>query len=377
MKPESLIRRRGATANKGEEGKTDTIVGDTKGIKEDSESVPFNKEESKQQTDTKIKSGIESGTGMQNSQSMLSSMLEGSEDEENRRQEAIKKKKEKKLGLSEKEKNTLVDIELTETETMTLMFIPGTICTDPNDDSMKPTEEYKLLLSYKVGADSYNNRGSQTLNLTQKPKDIAPDKIFMLKDMKVQVNNYEIEEENRRIKEDEGSKMVRVFEKSIEDIMNEKLYESRALIDSEELASHISIYSQATTQHGKTQKQGSKIETSQGRSSKNRVSGKEGESTSKSIIRVSDTKSGLSDKLSSSSVTQQYTGIQSKTSGLPDSTTPSKMEYVEGDQALDSPSMLKAIKIIERLLTQTKYHKEHVLYTDYPQVTLPKVSEKK
>jgi hypothetical protein len=33
-------------------------------------------------------------------------------------------------------------------------------------------------------------------------------------------------------------------------------------------------------------------------------------------------------------------------------------------------SMLKAIRIIERLLTQTKYHEQHVLYKNYPSVNL-------
>lgn len=59
MKPDSLIKRRGTAANKEGEGTTETMGGDTKGIQEDSESVPFNKEDSKQQTETKIKSGME------------------------------------------------------------------------------------------------------------------------------------------------------------------------------------------------------------------------------------------------------------------------------------------------------------------------------
>lgn len=31
--------------------------------------------------------------------------------------------------------------------------------------------------------------------------------------------------------------------------------------------------------------------------------------------------------------------------------------------------MMKAIRIIERLLTQSKYHEQHVLYKNYPQVS--------
>lgn len=37
--------------------------------------------------------------------------------------------------------------------------------------------------------------------------------------------------------------------------------------------------------------------------------------------------------------------------------------------------MMKAIRIIERLLTQSKYHHEHVLYKNYPPVELKKGEE--
>lgn len=382
VKPDSLLKRRGGGGTSGEKGDSKGDVTDVQktGMKDDSESVGLQKreEESKQQTTDKIKSGMETGTGMQTSQSMLSSMLEGSEDEESkRRQDTKKKSKDDKQGLTEAEKNKMIDIELCETETMTMFFMPGIIVVDPESDGMNTTEEYKKLLQYKVGADSYNNRGVQTLNLTQKSKDIAPDRIFMLKDQKIQVNNYEIEEENRKEREDEGTLMVREYEKSIDDIMAEKLAEPRALIDSDELASHISIYSQSTNQDGKNiQKSNSKSGNS--RSSKRNTSNKQNDdnSTSKSIVKASDTKSGLSDKLSSSSNTQQQIDGTSKTSGLPDSTIPTKMEYIEGEAPYDNQSMLKAIKIIERLLTQTKYHEEHVLYTDYPVVEIADFSSK-
>jgi len=44
-----------------------------------------------------------------------------------------------------------------------------------------------------------------------------------------------------------------------------------------------------------------------------------------------------------------------------------KVEYVD-DELPDT--MLPAIKIIERLLTQTKYHKQHVAYKNYPPMNL-------
>jgi hypothetical protein len=118
VKPDSLIKRRGTGAVKGGDNKTDGTGMDTKQMKDDSESVSLQKrteEESKQldqKNETKVKSGMESGTGMQTSQSMLSSMLEGSEDEESRRQDAKRKKREEKRGLSDAEKNAQIDITL-------------------------------------------------------------------------------------------------------------------------------------------------------------------------------------------------------------------------------------------------------------------------
>ena len=46
-----------------------------------------------------------------------------------------------------------------------------------------------------------------------------------------------------------------------------------------------------------------------------------------------------------------------------------KVSYVQ----VDLPdSMIKAIKIIERLLTQAQYHEQHVLYKNYPSAKIDK-----
>ena len=46
---------------------------------------------------------------------------------------------------------------------------------------------------------------------------------------------------------------------------------------------------------------------------------------------------------------------------------PKNVEYVEAELP---ETMMKAIRIIERLLTQSKYHEQHVLYKNYPPVNL-------
>ena len=58
---------------------------------------------------------------------LTSSLLETSEDEEAKKKEAEKLAKKQKKGLTEKEIEAPVDIELSETETMEMLFIPGIV----------------------------------------------------------------------------------------------------------------------------------------------------------------------------------------------------------------------------------------------------------
>ena len=49
---------------------------------------------------------------------------------------------------------------------------------------------------------------------------------------------------------------------------------------------------------------------------------------------------------------------------------PKKVEYDK--EAVLPDSIMLAIKIIERLLTQSKFHEQHVAYRNYPNVQLEK-----
>lgn len=49
------------------------------------------------------------------------------------------------------------------------------------------------------------------------------------------------------------------------------------------------------------------------------------------------------------------------------------VEYVDADLP---DTMMKAVRIIERLLTQSKYHEQHVLYKNYPPVNLGSKNKK-
>ena len=52
---------------------------------------------------------------------------------------------------------------------------------------------------------------------------------------------------------------------------------------------------------------------------------------------------------------------------------PKKVEYDK--EAVLPDSIMLAIKIIERLLTQSKFHEQHVAYRNYPNVQLEKGKE--
>jgi len=53
--------------------------------------------------------------------------LDTSEDEREKQKQAEREAKKQKKGLTDKELNALVDIELSETNTFELLFIPGII----------------------------------------------------------------------------------------------------------------------------------------------------------------------------------------------------------------------------------------------------------
>jgi hypothetical protein len=80
---------------------------------------------------------------------LTSSLLETSEDEEQKRreQEKLAAKKAKK-GITERELEQLVDIELSETNTFEMLYIPGILValeTEENNMVLNQNKEYDTL----------------------------------------------------------------------------------------------------------------------------------------------------------------------------------------------------------------------------------------
>jgi WD40 repeat protein len=71
--------------------------------------------------------------------------------------------------------DALVDIELSETHTFELLYIPGIIVATETEEHNIVTNEnkkYEELKENKKGSDLYTERGTQTLNLTQKTREL-------------------------------------------------------------------------------------------------------------------------------------------------------------------------------------------------------------
>lgn len=94
---------------------------------------------------------------------LTSSLLETSEDEEAKKKAEEKLAKKSKKGLSDREIDAMIDIELGETETFDLMFIPSSLVQNDTDEHTIVTSEnkkYEELKTNKIGSDSYTERGS-------------------------------------------------------------------------------------------------------------------------------------------------------------------------------------------------------------------------
>lgn len=99
------------------------------------------------------------GTTTSQPQSQLtSSLTETSEDDEAKKKEQEKAEKKTKKGLTEKELDLVMDIELGETNTFDLMFIPSSLVQNDAEEYTHIASEnkkYEELKVNKIGSDSY------------------------------------------------------------------------------------------------------------------------------------------------------------------------------------------------------------------------------
>lgn len=131
---------------------------------------------------------------------LTSSLLETSEDEEAKKKELEKQDKKAKKGLTEKEIEAIIDIELSETNTFSILFIASSMVQNDGPDYTviaSENKKYDELKAAKVGSDSYMQRGSQTLNLTLKSKEIPKPK-FEQESKDIQSSKWDIDDASKQ-----------------------------------------------------------------------------------------------------------------------------------------------------------------------------------
>ena len=176
---------------------------------------------------------------------MSSSLVETSEDEEAKRKEAEKAAKAAKRGLSQKELDADVDVVIEETETVFILHIPSQIVAtqasgDIDNEEMQQVDaaikKYEAFLENKKGSDNYTERGSQTMNLTQKTREVS-NKGFSLENKEIQASWWDIYDSQQQKQVTEEEKMKSDYYAFIEEILTDKLKHPGCMIDAEALAS--------------------------------------------------------------------------------------------------------------------------------------------
>ena len=112
---------------------------------------------------------------------MSSSLVETSEDEEAKRKEAEKAARAARKGLDAEELEADVDVIIEETETVFFLHMPSQVVTqgsaETDNEEIAAVDQaikrYEAFLENKKGSDNYTERGSQTMNLPTKHRDVS------------------------------------------------------------------------------------------------------------------------------------------------------------------------------------------------------------
>lgn len=153
------------------------------------------------------------------------------------------------------------------------------------------------------------------------------------------------------------------YAKNIEDIMAEKLKHPNSLFDAEALASHISIVTSVSkSTDNKQRRSASNSQSSRGPRGSNMKNSQSGMKESKN---ESEYQSDAGSSSISKTKTSQFNTETGATGGVYGNIKEGQIQTIDEELPM---SMMKAIKIIERLLTQSAYHEQHVLYKNYPPV---------
>ena len=283
-----------------------------------------------------------------------------SEEEERKRHEREKKfeqeRREREKKMQDENNEKIIDIELSETDTLIMFSLPSYIITPDNPAHpivSNSNKKYESLLQTKKGSDRYTPNYSQTFNLVSKSKEYHYSG-FKTEDMKIGSTVADIHDtlRSKRLKPHEIT--AEEFRNMVKDILNGKMKnQKKFLLDPDSLMnSHLSFDTQSLE---KSMKDSKSITSSK-------------QNITKSTLK----ESGKSIPSGSENVT---TNKESKDTGAVDGT----IMLLEDD--FDSPdhtipdTLLKPLKTIERLVIQSRYHEQQVLYKNYPVLSSEKHSK--
>lgn len=170
---------------------------------------------------------------------LTSSLAETSEDEEAKKK-AEKEAKKAKKGLDEEDLAKEVDIELQETDTCWLLHIPSKkVPAEPAEEYQnvkQANDVYENLLKSKIGSDNYNQRGTQTANLTMKTREIAQ-RGFTQENKDLQASFWDIYDSSKQTLVSEDQVLESEYNEYIQKEMKERIKAPGCLIDAEAFAS--------------------------------------------------------------------------------------------------------------------------------------------
>lgn len=252
-------------------------------------------------------------------------------------------------GVKEEDLDKLIDIDLRETETFTLFFIPSVAISakaENKEEIDQMNAKYKLLLKEKLGSDNFKSRPAQTANLIQKSKEIVTETIKK-HEFECDVTNWMLHDSFLENPKPNHEIIAESFEQEVKASLTDQLKHRGTLLDPEK--------SLTDTYHS--------------------VSVSQSQITNKDITTNSKVRSSKKiDKSnhsvhSSSSITHSK---HSQGSGKPEvEVTPFKAP----DNILLPESLLNKFNIVERILTQNRYLEQQILYRNYPTVEFPRVVE--
>ena len=253
-------------------------------------------------------------------------------------------------GVKDEDLDKFIDIDLKETETVTIFFIPSiavSMKAENKEEIEKVNTSYKALLKEKLGSDNFKSRPAQTTNLIQKSKEAITETIKK-HEFECDVTNWMLHDSFLENPKPSHQLVAENFVQEVKTALTDQLKHRGTLLDPEK--------SLTDTHHS--------VSISQSQITNNK------DVTSNSKVRSSKRIDKSSHSVhSSSSITQSK---HSQGSGKQEvEVTPFK-----APENIQLPeSLLNKFNIVERILTQNRYLEKQILYRNYPTVEFAKVVE--